>query len=611
MRRRQPHERLVSTTSTTSQPTDRTDDAASGVQGQGEAFTVAWGSSLGTARDIAEQLATRASNLAFDSRCVPLDELVNDLPASGILVVVTATYNGYAPDSAKSFEALLDDQGLDDVTRQDLRFAVLGCGNTQWVNYQAFPRRMDDALAATGATRLLARGAADGNGDFEGAVDDWLSDFWQTLGEANSATSDQVTVSLSRVDSRATRTSVLPAEAQTFSVSGNRELVQDATALTDFSGHRTTSSTREITLALPEGVTYRTGDHLAIYPTNHAELINRATDALGVAATELVTIDEQAPPHLPSGATLSVRQLLAQFLELQEPASRRDLRVLASHSPCPHTREALSQLAGDHQRYHSDVLEKRLSVLDLLARHPAIQLPLEVYAALCPPLRPRFYSISSSALARPGEITLTVGTVQAPAWSGQGEYRGVATGYLCGLGEGDEVLAYVRTPSPAFAPVSDPAKPMILIGAGTGIAPYRAFLEERANQAAEGHTVATNLLFYGFRHPDHDRLYASELDRWQQQGIVTLFSACSGQADHPHRYVQDALWDAREQVWQQLEAGTPVYVCGDGSRMAPAVRDCLIRICEEQRGCSREAASQWLQSLMREGRYHQDIFGTH
>ena len=610
VRRRKPHERLV-TTAAAEHREHRAEPVTSNVRGQGEPFTVAWGTSLGTARDIAEELAARATSLDFDTRCVPLDDLVNDLPDTGILMVVTATYNGNAPDSARDFEALLDEQGLDNIERPGLRFAVLGCGNSQWVNYQAFPQRMDEALAGTGAERLLERGAADGNGDFEGAVEDWLSDFWQTLGETEDTTGDQVTVPLSRVDSHATRTSVLPAEARPLTVIGNRELVRDASALTDFIASQPRSSTRQITLALPEGMTYHTGDHLAIYPTNNEALIDRATGVLGVAPTDLVTIDNQgAPAHLPAGATLTVRQLLSQFLELQEPASRRDLRVLAGHSLCPHTRESLSQLAGDHDRYHQDVLEKRQSVLDLLAQHPATQLPLEVYVALCPPLRPRFYSISSSTLAHPGEISLTVGTVQTPAWSGQGEYRGVASGYLQGLVEGDQVLAYVRTPSPAFAPPEDPEQPMILIAAGTGIAPYRAFLEERAQQAIAGQGVATNLLFYGCRHPDHDLLYAGELADWQQQDIVTLVSACSGQTDHPHRYVQDALWHAREQVWQQLEAGTPVYVCGDGSRMAPAVRDCLIRICEDQTNCYREEASRWLQKLMQDGRYHQDIFGT-
>jgi cytochrome P450/NADPH-cytochrome P450 reductase len=608
--RRSERHRLV-TEAPPSSETEAPGPEQHGVSGQGELFTVAWGSALGTARDIAEELATRAGDLDFDTRCVPLDDLAEQLPEKGILVVVTATYNGYAPDSAKAFESLLDRDGLAKVERPDLRFAVLGCGNTQWVNYQAFPRRMDETLAATGATQLLERGAADGNGDFDGAVENWLGDFWQTLGETTGNDTANMALPLSLVDSRTTRAMVLPAEAQALTVLHNRELVANADELTDFTGSRPRASTRDILLALPEGMSYHTGDHLAVYPTNGDAMIRRVCQRLDLAPTDLIrTGAERCPPHLPAGATLSIGQLLAQFLELQEPASRRDIRVLAAHSPCPHTRQTLEQLADDNERYQREVQGKRQSVPDLLELHPAIDLPLEVFAALCPPLRARLYSISSSALASPDQVRLTVGTVQAPAWSGKGEYRGVATAFLKDLQEGDEVLAYVRQPSPPFVPVADPMQPMILIAAGTGLSPFRAFLEERAELAGRGDATARNLLFLGCRHPAHDQLYPADLEHWQQQGVVRLHTACSALADHPHRYVQDALWAERDQVWQLLENQAPVYVCGDGTHMAPAVRDCLIRIAESCGNMTREQASQWLQALMQQGRYHQDIFGT-
>ena len=608
VRRRQPHERLVSGQAV-NEPAPTTNGEVT-IAGGGEAFTVAWGSGLGTARDIAGEIAARAENLGFDSRCVPLDELAGTLPEKGVLLVVTATYNGLAPDSARRFEALLDRNGLQEVERPGLRYAVLGCGNTQWVNYQAFPRRVDDALAETGATRILERGAADGNGDFEGAVEDWLSGFWQSLGASHADDTD-MTPPLVRVDSQAARTSVLPAGAHALKVLRNRELVQDVSVLPDFSGSRPRPSIREVTLALAGDTHYRTGDHLAVYPANSETLVARACQVFGVTKTELVRIvDEQAPSHLPAGDTMTVAQLLGHFLELQEPAGRRDLRVLARHTQCPHTRRTLEQWTEDSERYHSDVLDKRLSVLDMLAQHPAIELPLEVFAALCPPLRPRLYSISSSALACPGSVRLTVGTVRAPAWSGQGEYRGVASDYLGTRQEGDSVLACIRRPVPPFAPPDDVRQPMILIAAGTGIAPFRAFLEERAHQAAGGQAVATSLLFQGCRHPGHDQLYRAELELWQHQGIVELHAAYSALPSHPYRYVQEALWASRDRVWRLLQQGAPVYVCGDGSRMAPAVRDCLIRICEQHARCSREEASQWLQGLMRDGRYLQDIFGS-
>ena len=318
----------------------------------------------------------------------------------------------------------------------------------------------------------------------------------------------------------------------------NRELLKDADALPDFTGTRARASTRDILLELPEGMDYQTGDHLAVYPTNREDLVNRACRRLHVPPSELVLTDNQrCPAHLPPGTTLSVGQLLGQFLELQEPASPRDLRVLAADSSCTQTRDSLTQLAENHERYHQEIHGQRQSVLDLLEHYPAVELPLEVFAALCLPLRPRFYSISSSALAHPNQIRLTVGTRAAPARSGRGEYRGVATSLLKDLDPGDEVLAEIRTPTPPFAPVADPAQPMILIGAGTGLAPFRAFLEERNRQREQGQCVASNQLFTGCRHPDHDRLYAHDMDHWQEQGVVTIHPAYSALADYRQRSV--------------------------------------------------------------------------
>jgi cytochrome P450/NADPH-cytochrome P450 reductase len=174
---------------------------------------------------------------------------------------------------------------------------------------------------------------------------------------------------------------------------------------------------------------------------------------------------------------------------------------------------------------------------------------------------------------------------------------------------GDRVLGFLRSPNPPFAPAADPSVPMILIGPGTGFAPLRGFLQERAAQQAAGEPVATSLLFYGCRHPDHDWFYRDEMERWAGDGIAELHLAFSAVPAHPYRFVQDALSAEQEKVWAAIEAGAQIYVCGDGRFMAPAVRDALIRIKAQQEGTTYTHASAWLEALIEQGRYHQDVFG--
>jgi cytochrome P450/NADPH-cytochrome P450 reductase len=251
-----------------------------------------------------------------------------------------------------------------------------------------------------------------------------------------------------------------------------------------------------------------------------------------------------------------------------------------------------------------------VTAFDLQTKYADISLSLEGLLELCAAIRPRFYSISSTPLDNPREATLTVGTLLAPAWSGIGQYRGFASSYLMGVAAGDTVLGYVRRPNPSFAPPEDVRLPMILIGPGTGIAPLRGFLRERAAQARAGEPVGKSLLFFGCRHPEHDFYYRDEMAAWEQQGVAQVFTAFSSQEGHPHRFVQDALLAAADDVWDALEEGAPIYVCGDGRFMAPAVRAALIGICRQKQGLGHEAASAWLESLIQQGLYHQDVFGN-
>ena len=219
--------------------------------------------------------------------------------------------------------------------------------------------------------------------------------------------------------------------------------------------------------------------------------------------------------HLPVDVPVTAELLLTEFVELQEVATREQLRTLTGHTGCPWTTRQLQAHTDDtdeaRQRYLEEVLAKRVPVLTFLERFPAIELPLEAFLQMAGPIRPRFYSISSAPMVESSRLRLTVDVVEGPALAGDGEYRGMASRYLARLEPGDVFFGYVRVPAPPFHPPADPATPMILVGPGTGFAPLRGFLEERAAQQAAGAEVGLSKVFYGCRHPEHDWFYREEI----------------------------------------------------------------------------------------------------
>ncbi|MEU6724911.1 cytochrome P450 [Nonomuraea wenchangensis] len=592
VRERRAHERIAvalpDAADIAAAPERERDVAVAGVP-----LTVAYGSNLGTSADLAERLAERAGRAGFATTLTTLDEL--DPPREGLLIVVASSYNGKAPDNAQRFDAL---DTLPDLS--GVRLAVLGCGNTQWPTYQAFPRRAGEKLIAAGAVPLVERGEADTDGDFDGDVSAWTARLWAALAEEYGAgaaeTGPRYTMEV--LSEAEVRPSVVSERAVPLTVVSNEELTGDPAGLWDFSAEAPRPGVRSIVARLPEGVTYTAGDHVAVFAKNDPELVEWALRCLRVPREQVLRLRASGATHLPVDTPVTAGLLLSEFAELQEVATRADLEALAAHTACPFTRRQLAELTAN---YAEEVLAKRLSPLALLDRFPAIELPLPVFLELAGPIRPRYYSVSSSPLADPSLVRLTVGLVEGPAWSGSGTYHGTCSAYLAGLGEGEVFYGYVRVPAPAFRLPADPATPVILVGPGTGFAPLRGFLEERALSAAPGRA----LVFAGCRHPEHDLLYRDELAAWAGRPEVSVHTAYSAVAGHPYRYVQDALAAHGEEVWELLERGAHVYVCGDGLRMAPAVRQALLDLHRERTG---EDGADWLAGLEADGRYQQDVF---
>ncbi|MET8454419.1 cytochrome P450 [Streptomyces sp. NPDC005209] len=591
--------------------------AQTAVSGVGVNLTVAYGSSLGSCEDLARTIADRGERSGFGTTLMSLDELGDNLPTEGLLVVVAASYNGKAPDNAQRFDDLLA-AGLPEGSLSNVRFALLGAGNTQWVaTYQAFPKRIRDGLLAAGATPVVERGIADAAGDFDGMASRWMDTLWATLAEEYAADTSEASgprYQVQLLTESDVRPAIVSEQAYPLTVVANEELVADATGLWDFSIEPPRPSAKSITVELPEGVTYDTGNHLAVFAKNEAALVERALRRLGVEYGQVLRLDQPGGgrTHLPVGVPVTAGILLTEFLELQDVATRSQIQTLAEYTQCPWTRPQLQAYAAAteeaEEHYQKEILSKRVPVLGLLERFPAVELPLAVFLEMMGPIRPRFYSISSAPSASPRHVRLTVGLLEGPALSGDGQYRGTCSSYIAGLEPGDVVYGYVRVPSPTFAPPADPATPLILIGPGTGIAPLRGFLEERARQHENGTEVGLSQVFVGCRHPEHDYFYKQEMQDWEQAGIAQVHTAFSAVTGHPARFVQNAIANAADTVWQAIEDGAYIYVCGDGRRMAPAVREALAAIYRHKTGSDDEAAQQWLAQLEADERYQQDVF---
>ena len=574
--------------------------------GAGRRLSVIWGSSLGTARDIAEEIAQKAEADGFEVRVRSMDEALGTIPDERVVIAVTATYNGKAPDSAIKAEAALDADQFAGANWSTTQFAVLGIGSSNWPNYQAFPRRVDAAFEAAGAARIVPLGEADTEGDFDAQIGTFLKGLWAALGLVAGETKAPG-LSLTIVDTRDVRASVLPEMAVAMTIAANTELVTDVPEDVFAIGKTRRASTRLIAIGLPNGTTYETGDHIAVYARNPAEHVDLAIDRLGLDRDAQIVLGGASARfrHLPLGRTITVRQLLSDFVELQDPMPRRVLDAAIGVTQCPHTSRALRAMNDDWEA----VAKSRLSLLGLLIKFPAIELTLESFVELSAAVAPRFYSIASSPLARSHTADLIVGTTRAPAWSGVGEHQGFASTHMRDLKPGEAVFGYVRRPNPPFVPPLDPLTPMVLIGPGTGFAPFRGFLQQRAAERDAGQAVGPIHLFFGCKHPDHDWLCGDEMRAWEADGLITLHRAFSALPDFPHRYVQDVLRADAEALWPLLDSDAQVFVCGDGRHMAPAVRDTLIGICAARRGIDHDAASQWLEQMIEDGRYHQDVYG--
>jgi len=582
--------------------------------GHNTPMLVLYGSNLGSAEELATRMADLAEINGFITRLGPLDEYVGKLPDEGGVLIICASYNGAPPDNATQFVKWLGGDLAKDAFAK-VRYAVFGCGNSDWAaTYQSVPRFIDEKLTAHGARAVYPRGEGDARSDLDGQFQKWFPAAAQVATKEfgidwnfTRTAEDEPLYAVEPVASAAVNALVTQGGAMPMKVLVNNELQNHSGA------NPSDRSTRHIEVELPAGTSYRVGDHLSVVPRNDPTLVDHVARRFGFLPADQIRLQvtEGRRAQLPVGEAVSVGRLLTEFVELQHVATRKQIQIMAEHARCPVTKPKLLAYVGEDgasaECYRTDILDKRKSIFNLLEEFPACELPFHVYLEMLSLLAPRYYSISSSPSGDATRCSVTVGVVEGAASSGRGIYKGVCSNYLAGRRSSETIHATIRETKAGFRLPDDASVSIIMIGPGTGLAPFRGFLQERAAQRAKGATLGPAMLFFGCRHPEQDFLYADELKAFAVGGICELHTAFS-RFDKQKTYVQHLIAAQKEKVWRLIEQGAIIYVCGDGSKMEPDVKAALVAIYRERMNADADAGARWIDELGAKNRYVLDVW---
>ena len=333
---------------------------------------------------------------------------------------------------------------------------------------------------------------------------------------------------------------------------------------------------------------YEAGDSLGVFARKNPALVQSVLDRLGASGEEMVAFDGEALP---------LRQVLLAKVDIARP-SDECLEFLATRAFNEEDVRALLALARGEGR--PDLAEADL--LDLLMAFPSVMPSLPGLLASLDRLQPRLYSIASSPKAHPREVHLTVSAVR---WDANERQRtGIGSCYLADFAKPGDVIPIFIQKSHGFAPPADDSAPAIMVGPGTGIAPFRAFLEEREARGAKG----PNWLFFGDQKRSNDFLYEDQIVDWQRRGTLARLDLAFSRDQAEKIYVQHHMQENAAELWKWLGEGAHFYVCGDAKRMAKDVEDTLLGIAVAEGGKSEAAAKAWLADLAKAGRYQRDVY---
>ncbi|XP_059488466.1 NADPH--cytochrome P450 reductase [Neocloeon triangulifer] len=598
------------------------------LRASGRSLVVFYGSQTGTAEEFASRLAKegvrfRLKGMLADPEECAMEELamMKELPNSLALFCLATYGEGDPTDNAQEFFEWLQNG---DTELAGLNYAVFGLGNKTYEHYNEMAKYVDKRLEELGATRVFEMGLGDDDANIEDDFITWKDRLWPAVceffgieasGEEESIRQFRLTehteVALDRAyTGEVARLHSLSMQRPPFD-SKNPFMAPVLERKELYSG--SDRSCMHIELGITDSkIRYDAGDHVAVYPENDKALVERIGELLEVnldIVFTLTNVDEDSSKKHPFPCPCSYRTALSFYVDITCNPRTHVLKEIAEYTSDPDEKAKLKLMASTSvegkQEYQDWIIKENRSIVHVLEDLQSCKPKLDHLLELMPRLQARYYSISSSPKAHSDRIHVTAALVRYETPTGR-TVNGVATSWLAKKALGEKIPVFVRRS--AFRLPTRPQTPVVMVGPGTGIAPFRGFLQERAIALEQGKPVGETILYFGCRKRDQDFLYQAELEEFVSKGVLKLHAAFSrDQAEKV--YVTHLMKQHKEELWRILgKENGHLYVCGDARNMARDVHNLVVELVAEGGDMNHDAANSYVKKMEAQKRYSADVW---
>ncbi|MED1125888.1 assimilatory sulfite reductase (NADPH) flavoprotein subunit [Bacillus paralicheniformis] len=552
--------------------------AASPAQPVSKEVTILFGSQTGNAQGLAENAAKTLTERGFQVTVSAMSDFKpNQLKKLKNLLIVVSTHGeGDPPDNALSFHEFL--HGRRAPKLDDLRYSVLALGDTSYEFFCQTGKEFDQRLGELGGTRLHPR--VDCDLDYDEPAAAWLEGVISSLNEGQEQ----------GASSAPAQTAAPQAAGGETVYSRKNPFRAEVLENLNLNGRGSNKETRHLELSLEDsGLTYEPGDALGIFPENDPELVDMLLAELKWDPNATVTVDQ--------GENLSLKEALTSYYEitvLTKKFIQQAAELIAN--------EKLRELAAQENADQLKAYIAGRDLIDFVQDFGPIAAAPQDFVSILRKIPPRLYSIASSFAANPDEVHLTIGAVR---YNTHGRDRKGVCSVLCAerLQPGDTLPVFIQ-PNKNFKLPENPEAPIIMVGPGTGVAPFRSFMQEREENGAPG----KSWMFFGDQHFVTDFLYQTEWQKWLSDGVLTKMDVAFSRDTEEKVYVQHRMLEHSKELFEWLEEGAAFYVCGDKNNMAKDVQNALLEIIEKEGGKSREEAEAYLAEMKKQKRYQRDVY---